>query len=222
MNRITYVLTAVAIVSLTIVSGMVHGRLSHRWGPSADVVAAGEALKDMPTKFGPWEMRGEEPLTEQVVQTLQCSGYVNREYYNLDTGRSVRVAVYVGPPGPISAHRPEICYSSQDFETKDETERIEIRSTDGDRMLGELWAVTFRTNNVHRSPLRVYYAWSDGGSWQATDTPRITFGGGKMLYKMQLSAPASAGEDVRQPEFDTCRIFLQDMLESMPLAGKSS
>ncbi len=219
MNRTGYILIVVAIVSLTIVSGVVQGRFSQRWGPSTDMAAAGKNLKEMPTKFGSWEMRSEEPLAEFVVQTLQCSGFVNRRYHNLDTGRSVHVAIYVGPPGPISAHRPEICYSSQDFETQDKTERVEIRS--GDKVSGEFWAMTFRTNNVHQNPLRVYYAWSDGGRWQATESPRVTFGGGKLLYKIQLSAAAVAGEDLQQPEFDTCRTFLQDLLEAMPLAGET-
>jgi hypothetical protein len=47
---------------LTIVTGVVCGRLSLRWDPSADMVAAGRHLQTLPEQFGDWQMVDQQPL----------------------------------------------------------------------------------------------------------------------------------------------------------------
>jgi hypothetical protein len=171
-------------------------------------------LRDMPKEFGPWKSNVEGKVSDFVIEELQCSGYVYRNYQNQETNQRVDVVAFAGPPGPISAHTPEICYRVQDYQTQDPTDRVDVM-VDG-QSLGSFWALTFRTNDVQQRPLRVYYAWSNGGQWQASDRPRFTFGGGNLLYKIQLSGMTLANEDISDPKVDPCYAFLQALLRVTP------
>jgi hypothetical protein len=72
--------------------------------------------------------------------------------------------------------------------------------------------VTFKTNNLAADQQRVYYAWSTGGEWKASNLPRFEYGGRGALYKLQMatiiSAEAAGGDQ------DSCKNFLTELLRS--------
>ncbi len=206
--RFSVAVAALALLSVAL-GGLVHGRLSHRWGEPADLVAAAELLNDFPEQFGDWRLATKESMDDSVVETLQCAGYLSRAYTNSATAESVRVAVIVGPPGPTAVHTPEICYSSRTYnlEKRPESEKIG-NEQDGDTF----WSVKFRSKEAGGGELNVYYAWASDGVWRASESPRYEYGGLPFLYKIQVAgAPSPFG--VRQEE-DLCKRFLQDLLRS--------
>ena len=202
--------STILVVALTLASGAVQGRLAHRWGTPIDMAAIAEQLKSTPEEFGPWRMLSSDVMNKTVLETLQCQGYFVREYVNRETGRSVNVALIVGPAGPISVHTPEVCYSSQDFEIQEERQQAAIG--DGQDANDAFWAVTFRSNDALRGAeiLRVYYGWSAGGPWSATKEPRLAFAGQPYLYKLQLAARLPAQADLAKE--DVCRDFLKEFV----------
>jgi hypothetical protein len=111
----------------------------------------------------------------------------------------------LGPPGPISVHTPEVCFSSRNFRINEARELVELATTP-DRT-DAFWSLTFDARDAGQERLRVYYAWTTGRPWQASGSPRFQFSGQPCLYKIQLSCPApvSGGSETS----DSCRRFLE-------------
>jgi hypothetical protein len=205
-------LAVVLVAAVTVLSGVLQGRMRNRWGPSADTLAAAEKLKEMPREFGDWRFQSSGKLGETAMSQLEPAGYLVSNYENR-AGEVVSVTLLLGPPGPTSVHTPEVCLSSQNYKSLGERKPVAIRRADGSS--DELWTLDYRAGNIRGDQLRMYYGWSAGGRWSATPDPRFFFAGQPYLYKIQLSCglPAPAGG---QPS-DACRKFLDDFL---PVARK--
>jgi hypothetical protein len=117
----------------------------------------------------------------------------------------------LGPPGPISVHTPEICYSSRDFKIGGERRAVTIAARDGTNH--RLWELPLKTNNVHAMPLRVFYAWNAGAQWEAAEYPRFGYSGLSHLYKLQI-AVTTAGQ-TKSSDFDAGRDFLEGFLDQL-------
>lgn len=209
MPRFQNYLLLAAAIGLTVFAGVLHGRLSQRWTGQDP---AGEAAKRLQT-FAPqlehWAAEEDHVLAQAVKDELQCRGYLHRSYVNRDTGESVNVAVLVGPAGPISVHTPEICYSSREFTLASQRRKVPISATSEKQ--SHFWSVDFQSVRVEGTPLRVYYAWTADGRWEAAENPRFHFAGHPMLFKIQLAAQtATLGEDN-----DPGRRFLQEFLPAL-------
>jgi len=207
----------VLVIGLTLASGIIHGRMSSRWGHSRDLLAMGRKLEEIPNQCGDWQLTSSRKMSAAAVNELQCAGHIVREYTNQETGSKVDVAIVLGPPGPTSVHTAEICYSSRDYAVPEERKRVTLRDSQGSE--DKLWALTLQSRAINPNPLRVYYAWTAGDRWSAPESARLAFLGRPFLYKIQVAgdlmpglgpvAPASG----TQPETDDpCREFLQAFL----------
>ena len=197
-------------VGLTLAAGIMYGGYSQRWGPAADLQAAADHLESMPTEFGSWQLAEDLILEESVVKMLDCTGYVNRRYVNQKTGQIVTLAIIVGPPGPTAVHTPEICYSSRAYKRKNHREEVSI----GDLPMAKntFWGVSFEANSALADNLQVYYAWSAGKYWEASESPRYEFAALPMLFKIQLAGTVTPGFD--QNSQNSCREFLEALLQT--------
>src|SRR5262245_17068613 len=108
--------TATLVLVGTLFGGFLHGRMVTRSGADELLLIAGQQLqKPRPEQHGNWRLVGEASFSAEVIKMLQCSAHISRTYMHQQTGDTVQVFVIVGPPGPTSVHRPEICYGNQDF-----------------------------------------------------------------------------------------------------------
>jgi hypothetical protein len=208
------------VIGTTLLVGAIQGKLTRRWGMSADVTALGAQLESLSTdavvdgQGGEWQMTENSRLEPVVIDVLECVGHIKRTYVHRQTGESVNVAVMLGPPGPIAVHTPEVCYSSQNYRFEQSRERVEI-STAGGRS-DSFWSLTLGAKDPGDNRLRVYYAWTSGGPWQASERPRFEFSGRSCLYKIQLASlapPAGAPESK-----DGCRRFLEAFIPALDRA----
>jgi hypothetical protein len=203
-------LTGVLVSTLLV--GFVHGRITNRWGLRADANAAAEILrKGLPMEVGNWRVRSEDKMPDPVVKILQCPAYITRVYEHQQTGDVVNVAVLLGPPGPISVHTPEVCYSSREFTPDGDRRSTKIEDLDGKEHT--LWHLPLKANNLDGSSLRVFYGWSVGSVWGAPEYPRFNFGSLPHLYKLQVAVtdhPASEAID-----FDAGQDFLECFLPQL-------
>ena len=151
----------------------------------------------------------DRPLAEAAREVLQCSGYVSRSYAHRLTGDLVNMVLLVGPAGPTAVHTPDVCYSSQDYTQTGPREVVQVKAASSGQT-GSFWMLKLRPNSLEAKPLTSYYAWSDGQRWEATENPRLTFGGKPMLYKLQLAASTPPTSDSSKP--DPGRLFLQSFL----------
>lgn len=182
------VVTGVTSV-LLIASGYLQGSWTGRWAAPADFAAAEKRLNGMPTEFGDWKSLREIEPDQEVVDILQCRGYVHRVYLHQSTGAEVSAVLIAGPSGPTVAHLPEICYSSTNHKVAKERTATKLADDKG-----SVWMTEFRSNTVDGRRFFVHYGYSDGSQWIASSTPRFDFGGKKLLYKIQTSSPnAPAG-----------------------------
>jgi len=194
-----------AILTLTVTSGIVHGYLDARWTTGLDVDLAASKLNDLPEQIGPWVLVSDHELAQSAQKQLQCYGYLNREYWKPASGDRVSVAVLFGPRGPIAVHTPEICYSSAGS-TPIGTRVAETLEANGET--AELWHIQFGRDTEPRPHLDVWYAWSDGGPWQAGEYPRFWLT--DRLYKIQLAGvPGADGNEL------PCRDFLTHFLPAV-------
>jgi hypothetical protein len=197
-------------VAITVATGLVHGRLTQRWGPTADLQAAAKRLMDLPAEMGQWQLTREVPIDERVTEILSCAGYINREYVNRQSGETVSIAITVGPSGPTAVHTPEICYSSRAYTIEDPAARVTLSDDEG--RSHSFWSLTFRSNKPSTDRLRVWYAWQGGGVWTASGSPRFEFAGRPLLYKLQLASLISSA--VTKHGKDPCGDFLSALLRS--------
>jgi hypothetical protein len=171
---------------------------------------AAKRLKEaIPEKHGNWRLVREVPFSEDVVNMLQCPAYVNRTYMHQQTGDVVIVTVLVGPPGPIGAHTPEICYGSQNYSILGNRQSIKI--VDRQQKEHSLWQVSMEPKNATVAPQTVLYAWSTGESWSAANDPRLNYAGEPYLYKIQIAGPPSAASDEFKAWEDFLKWFLPDI-----------
>ena len=208
MTRSKILLGVILVLALTFLSGMIHGRMSYRWGKTADMKLAATKLEQIPKSFGPWELRGSEELDPEVANVLECAGYIVRTYVDGETGDQVNMFVLLGPPGPTAAHTPDICYNSRAYKNVQEKEPWQLESGQQEHVF---WGETLESVDVTEGLLRVYHAWSAGTQWQAPENSRFAFGAEPYLYKVQLASPllklADAGTDT-----DPGRRFLKDFV----------
>lgn len=198
-----------AAVLLIALGGGVHGRMTQRWGEPADLVTATQALERFPESFGDWRLQDSEAMDPNVTETLQCAGYVNRSYLNVSTSEVVRIAIIVGPPGPTAVHTPEICYSSSSYTIDQKATSTAIAGTAGE---DTFWAVRLRSKEPGGGDLYVYYAWTDGKVWKASEAPRYEYGGAPFLFKIQVAGqPLLVG---KKSSDDLCERFLKDLMQS--------
>ena len=204
------------VVVLTVVSGIIHGRIRYRWGPPEEIQNVGKKLTQFPKKFGDWECESEEEMDRTAVQMLECTDYFSRKYNKTQTGDRVDMAVILGPAGPIAVHTPEVCYSSRAFTIQEKRHRVAINREDAGDKDGpddEFWTLTFRSNDVAGRPLATYYAWSTGGRWVASGEARYEFAGFPYLYKIQLASFPNQSD--LEAGIDPCRKFLKDFVPVM-------
>ncbi|MEN6457937.1 MAG: hypothetical protein ABFC63_03340 [Thermoguttaceae bacterium] len=203
---------ALAIVgAVTLASGLWQGRLSHRWGESTAMLDAARRIEQVEANCGNWALQSTGTLDETALTQLECAGQFVRTYVNQRTGEAVIATLIVGPPGPTSVHRPEICLSSRNYTSRGERRRVVLHHSDG--ATSEFWASDFQAHSAGGELLRVCYAWSTGGEWTAPNDARFAFAGSPYLYKVQVSTVLRAGEDADKDT--TMTRFLQDFLPKL-------
>ena len=211
MKTFTFYISAALLLLATVGGGLLHGDLTNRWGPPPDSSLAKERLgTPLPRQCGPWRLVRDAPLEPEVVRTLKCSAYISRLYEHEQTGNIVSVAVLLGPPGTISVHTPEICYSAINYSIAGERARTKVKDRNG--MEHSLWEVDVQANQLTQPLLRVIYGWNAGSAWEATEQPRFQFGGLPHLYKIQVTSSLSkkAGPEIN-PGIDFLSHFLVEL-----------
>jgi hypothetical protein len=176
---------AVAVVALA-AAAVVEGFFSNRWGQAEDVRVAAAKLTRVPAAFGDWTST-EVPQEPKVIKVAEAAGVVSRSYTNRKTGTQVTVLMLCGPPGPIGAHTPEVCYAGNGFAMSGQPSKKSAPLPDGS--VPTYWSVLFEKKPSPEPPLRVCWMWGTDGDWQASTNPRGEFALRGAVYKMYVVRP---------------------------------
>ncbi len=204
-QRTLFYVAIALIVAITAGGNMLCGRLGR--GQSAMLHDAADRLQTLPKEIGDWRCTQEQPLADRVVEMLQCSGFVARTYVHNQTGRSVHLTLLVGPAGPMTVHRPEVCLPSREWEALGKVQKCPMEANGGES--DEFFRCDFAAQTLSGQRVRIYYGWNRGDRWQAPDSPRIALGDASGLFKLQVNVLLPGGESVSD---DPALEFLRDLL----------
>lgn len=194
------------VIGLTIASGIAV-RAGGKPGSDADFPAIAERMASFPNTIGDWRQISAPAMAPEALRELQCEGHIDRVYENPASGRVAHALMLLGPPGTISAHTPEVCYSSKDYEILGEPRSVEMTVESGAKH--RFWLVRVRRRDAAQQVLHVYYAWSTDSTWRASATPRLEFTFSPQLYKCQV-----VFEENTESGDDEERDFLRELAQT--------
>lgn len=202
MNKSQYIVALIAIGVITATTAITHAYLEAGWQSQSQIKALAARLQELPDSFGDWQRTSRKEIPSRILQVLRCYGYISDSYENTQTGSVISVAVLFGPRGPIAVHTPEICYSSVGTQSvgSRRTDSIESGNT-----TDVFWSTRFTKQGIQEPILEVWYGWSDGGAWHASENPRYWMT--DFLYKLQISGQLQRGDGTSD-----CRSFLHSFL----------
>jgi Protein of unknown function (DUF3485) len=205
----------IVALSSIVLSGVLSGYQTDRWGMPADLHEARRRLASVPWTFGSWH--GEEiAVSERALQQAQAAGCLSRRYVNRVDRSAVQVLIVCGRPGPIAVHPPTACFTSAGYEMRSAPEGRFVQ-VKGDLPIAQLWVTDFEKRRAGMvSAIRTYWSWSHDGRWQIPENPRIAFAGSSPLYKMYVLR--TKAEPGASPEDDACTAFLKDFLPELQKA----
>ncbi len=203
--------TAPLSIALALVLGpaVLHGLWTQRWQASPAIEAAAARLAAVPLTLGDWQ--GEAlTLDPEAVAQAKLTGCWMRRYTHAATGRSVTVLLMCGPAGPVSVHTPEWCFGGAGYDMVSPAIKYPVQTEPP----AEFWTARFhKPATVLPEQLRIFWAWSTAGTWEAPRQPRLAFGRAPVLYKLyvlrSLTAPQERLDD------DPCVAFLHVFLPEL-------
>jgi hypothetical protein len=204
-NGLIAILAAGAIIAVAILEG----NRTNRWGATEDIQAAAAKLEHIPRDFGPWKGT-DSPIDEKIIRVAEAVGNVSRNYLNSKNGERINILLLCGPTGPIGAHSPEVCYGGLGFACRGNPARKSIALTNNGA--ASFWTARFEKKSLTDEALRVYWAWSANGDWEASSKPRTDFAFRSVLYKLYLVRADEPGNPVREPKNEPIELFLEDFL----------
>ncbi len=213
MTRLLPGLVAMCVLAA---SGLVHGLWTERWRQSEDLERAAERVARMPLRVGGWEGRDiadpEPEATRQagIVASRLCA------FKDPRTAQELTVLLVCGRAGRIAAHTPEVCFPGSGLEMAGAPVRQSVAAGDGPP--AEFWAARFRTvGDGAPTTVRALWAWSATGAWQAPDNPRLTYAGGRALYKLYVVRTLNAPDEPleSEPGLDLLRHLLPELRRAL-------
>lgn len=177
MLRMFPTLTAMAAV---IACGTVHGIWTDRWHLSNEPATSVARLSQVALQLGDWEGRA---ITDK--QFKGAAGHLYYEYVHRQTGQKITLFMVCDRPGPVSIHTPDVCYGAVGFDVQTPV-KYTPKLGDG-ASAGSFWTARFHKRSASdQADLRIFWAWSAAGNWEAADDPRLTFARYPALFKLYL------------------------------------
>jgi Protein of unknown function (DUF3485) len=207
-------LLLVAAGLLVALTGIVHGLWTDRWQAMPEVAEAVARLDQIPREVGDW--RGIDlELSPGEIKTAQIAGYCYRRYEHVRNRHGVMMLLVCGRPGPISVHTPDVCFEGAGYQKVSAPVGFTLPYGTSDRK-GNFWTMGMRQKAVPSTGLRVFWAWTAGGPWQAPDYPRLTFARHRTLFKLYVLR-GTTDEDIRVEE-DPCAELMRALLPALDRA----
>ncbi|MCI0642801.1 MAG: EpsI family protein [Gemmataceae bacterium] len=188
MQRWTAFVIALVLLAA---SGLVHGRWTERWRQSEPLQDALARVSRAPLQVGAWKGKEQASKEEEFAQA-GAQAYWMRTYTNPRLRTTVLAILMCGRAGRMSVHTPEVCYRGAGYEIVETPSRLPLQSETGEE-LGTFWTARFVKSAGVASDLRLYWAWTAHGPWQAPSSPRWEFRSEPYLYKLYVSVDAPSG-----------------------------
>jgi hypothetical protein len=196
--------------SLVIAAGVAQGLRTDRWSLSSEPAASAAKLDGLPLRLGDWEGT-DEKMDATAKDLAEIADYKQRTYRN-KAGKSVKILIMCGRPGPIAVHTPDVCLGGAGYKVIGER-------TQTLKLAGNLPQAEFRTAQFVRSGgpeeqrLQILWAWSTDGTWSAPDDPRWKFAPSSALFKLYVICEPVRSDELPDaaPSLSLVRLLLTDL-----------
>lgn len=209
-RHLPLILPAVVGIVLIAVTSLVQGLWTERWTSSVSDQLKGyaAALEKVPTAVSAhWEAKAQTEMDPREREAAGAVGDLSRTYWNPRTQQEVSVYMICGASRNVAIHNPKACYTNSGFRMEDKERLCTIPF--GDRVAQFRTAVFLKESATSQEPLRVFWAWTADGNWEAPPWPRFKYGGRTALNKIYLISRSTPGEPIEQnPAFGFAKEFL--------------
>jgi hypothetical protein len=213
MKRILPIL-ACSIVMLG--TGLLHGFITNRWGPSIGLQQAIDRLDRLPLVADDWD--GTVLQRDVEPQTVRKSGaFVLAHFVNRRTGDAVQVSLICGRPGTLSLHPPTICFPAHGYQEKARPSRVEVPLKESGNRTEWMAADFGRAIAAGEERIHVLWCYGFQGQWTTPDNPRIALAGQGAVYKLYV-ARVGDGEGARgqkDPSVAFLGVFLPELEKAL-------
>jgi hypothetical protein len=166
-----------------------HGLATDRWTDPADEHHRGVVFDSLKTDIGDWIGERLPRADDDDAKT----SVVNTRFVNRNTGKWLITSLTSGRAGRVAIHNPEHCYLGSGYKVIDSI-RVDTLRLD-EHGVAHFWTGHFEKKKpAGIESIRIYWAWTTDGHWQAPTHPRLWFAGRARLHKLYLIHPAGAGD----------------------------
>jgi hypothetical protein len=177
----------VVMGGLIIGGALVNGAVTQRWAVFAPNPAQTDRLHSFEVRFQDWQptvVPTEMPTNERSTATA-------RSYSSASTGKSGVVTIISGIPGSVSTHTPDVCYVGSGYRCLHGPKKETIELPNGP---ATVYVADFEKKTATKADrVRVRWAWTTNGVWEAPDNPRWQFAkqlnSVPVLYKLYVATP---------------------------------
>lgn len=197
-----------AVLTLVVLSGVIHGVWSDRWQMGSEPAVWAERLDNVPREIAGWRSQ-DLSADPNELKIAELSGALFRRYVHGGNQGEITVAILCGRAGPISVHTPDICFPGGGQQMLGTPLRYTLPE-DG----AEFRTARFRRDNGGNPTVtRVFWSWSADGVWKAPRYPRLGFAQAPALFKLYVIRPLPTPD--LPPEKDAAEAFLQKFMPEL-------
>jgi hypothetical protein len=168
-------------------------------------------LKSFDETVGRWQTResAESALDPQIARIAGSSDSLIRTYVDKQTGVSVVVLVLYGRAGSVTAHTPEVCYSSQGYE---QLEVFDFDLPGLNQSTTRLRSLLFtKKGGREGAKQEVFYAFRNEGQWSPVVEGRWkALEASPPVFKIMVQRRLAERE--RRNVHNPCVLFLNEFL----------
>lgn len=200
----------IGVVGLLLAAGVVHGMWTHRWSGQATTATGQDLLANLDAPLGEGWTAGAF-LNVGEKDAPKGTTIVSRAFTSDKRSKPITVSVASGIPGVVAAHTPDVCYLGSGYTLKNPPTKQTLPLSNGGT--ASFYMADFqKTSATGTETVRVRWAWSADGTWQAPDYPRLFFAQSQwqlpILYKLYVVHPV---DDEDLTKNDPYRTFAADL-----------
>lgn len=204
----------IAILTVFVLAGaVVHGAITQRWGTLSPNANRTAAMHDLVVQFPECEsspIDHDVPLKERSVAT-------SRRYLSPANGFAATTSIISGVPGAVATHTPDVCYTASGYTMLRNPQRQTMTLPNGGT--ATVYVADFEKLTATQSErLRIRWAWSVRGEWDAPDRPRFHYLRTPELFKLYVVTTLKDGDEPPSAPAFAAAVFEQygAVLQEMP------
>jgi hypothetical protein len=187
VNRSLFIPLA-ALLAVLAVTTYLQGVATERWGREKTErlqKLATNVNERIPMEIGEW-IATEHEVDKEQYKASNCEAARALTFENRTSGEEIDVFVVAGTARNVTIHTPDWCYRGAGYEMENEKNEF-IMECPGLPQPPEFLTATFKKEEPSQiTRLRIFWTFSDDGSWHGPRQEKVTFAGRKSLAKVYL------------------------------------